>query len=239
LNLSNRIILTIMNQKTFSILIFLVTIIKTEICSIAQPADSIVNKTILFFDNFAKDPIGRFPTKWISNRPGEVVTLKNLPGKWFKMHSEGTYLPKLNQDLSTTFTVEFDFIYQTTSNGNNITEFTLFTKPANAENDALFPGSSGIKIVFETFIVSCLCYDNLNPNRKVSSENRGKLIQANNIAKITIRVNQQQLHILVNGFECLSVPNCNESNEAFNAVRFHLWGSEVEPLVGNFRIVKN
>ncbi len=230
------IFLTIMNLKIFNILAFALSVLNPFISIDAQQNDSIINRQVIFSDNFSKDNISKFPDKWISNRPGEVVTLKNVPGRWLKMHAEGTYLPQITQELPKNFTIEFDFIYQAIGNGNNTAELTIFSKPKGSANDDLFPGSSGIKIIFETFIVSCLCYDNLNPGAKVSDENRTKLIQANNIAKITIKVKQQQLHVFVNGFECLNIPNCNSSAEVFNAIRFYLWGSQTEPLVGNFRV---
>jgi hypothetical protein len=196
----------------------------------------VANKTILFQDNFSKDPVGKFPAKWISNRPGEIVTLKNTLGKWLKLHSEGTYLPVISQDFTKNFAVEFDFIHQANGGGNNTVELTLFSRTPSAENDALFPGNAGVKIVFETFIVSCLCYDNMDPKTKISAENRSKLIQPNNVAKIKIEVENQQLKVFVNGFESLNVPNCNFNNEMYNAVRFYLWGSLAEPLIGNIAI---
>jgi hypothetical protein len=226
-----------MNNHITNILAIVLAYLSVGICSNGQSPDSIVNKAILFQDNFSKDPVGKFPAKWISNRPGEIVTLKNTSGKWFKMHSEGTYLPVINQDFTKNFSVEFDFIHQGNGGGNNTVELTLFSKPGNAENDALFPGSAGVKIVFETFIVSCLCYDNLDTKTKVSAENRSKLIQSNNAAKIKVDVENQQLKVFVNGFECLNVPNCNFNNEMYNAVRFYLWGSQAEPLIGNFRLI--
>jgi len=225
-----------MNQKIFNLLIFLLLIPMLGLNGKAQITDSIKAGQTIFFDNFSKDATGKFPANWISNRPGEVVSQKNLPGKWFKMHAEGTYLPQLKQDFPKNFTIEFDFIHQAIGNGNNTTEFTIFNKPENSLNDALFPGSSGVKIIFETFIVSCLCYDNLNPKVKPSGEYRSKIIQTNNIVKVSIKVDDQLLRVFVNGFECLHTPKCNGNSEIFNAVRFYLWGSQAEPMISNFRI---
>lgn len=228
-----------MNIKIIRILIVIFIGLNPAVHGKSQSIDTLGNRSVVFQDNFSKDPVGKFPAKWISNRPGEIVTLKNTPGKWLKMHSEGTYLPVIHQDFTKKFIVEFDFIHQGNNSGNNTVELTLFSKPGNAENDALFPGSAGVKIVFETFIVSCLCYDNLDPRTKVSNENRSKLIQPNNVAKIRVEVENQLLKVFVNGFECLNVPNCNFNDEVFNSVRFYLWGSLAEPLIGNFKVMEN
>ena len=225
-----------MNRNIFKVLLFIVSIAISNFYAIAQVADSIKVRQPIFDDNFSKDAIGKFPANWTSNRPGEVVSQKNLPGRWFKMHAEGTYLPQLKQDFPKNFTIEFDFIHQAIGNGNNTTEFTIFNKPENSLNDALFPGSSGVKIIFETFIVSCLCYDNLNPKVKPSGEYRSKIIQTNNIVKVSIKVDDQLLQVFVNGFECLHIPKCNGNSEIFNAVRFYLWGSQAEPMISNIRI---
>ncbi|HEY4786529.1 MAG TPA: hypothetical protein VIH57_10790 [Bacteroidales bacterium] len=228
-----------MNAKILSALLFAWVIICPEISIKAQQMDSIHNERTIFSDNFTYDVTGKFPKNWISNRPGEVITLKSLPGKWFKMHSEGTYLPAIKQDFPKHFTVTFNLIHQSVTSGNNTVEFTIYNKLNGSVNDALFPGSSGVKIIFETFIVSCLCYDNLNPNGQVTAENRQNLIKANNMAKISIQVDQQQLKVFVDGTECLNVPNCNKGEEPLNAVRFYLWGSMAEPVVGDFKITQD
>ena len=225
-----------MNAKIVSTLLFISLVLNPKISIKAQQVDTLPNRQTIFSDDFSRDLTGKFPENWTSNRPGEVVTLKNLPGKWFKMHTEGTYLPIIQQEFSKRFTITFDFIFQATGNGNNTVELTIFHKPSGSINDALFPGSSGIKIVFETFIVSCLCYDNLNPAGKMSGENRARLIQPNNVTKISIRVDNQQLHVFVNGLECLNMSVCNNSDEILNAIRFYLWGSQAEPLISNLKI---
>jgi len=225
-----------MNQKIFNLLIYLVLIPMAGLNGKAQITDSIKAGQTIFFDNFSQDLTGKFPANWISNKPGEVVSQKNLLGNWFKMHAEGTYLPQLKQDFPKNFTINFDYIHQAIGNGNNTTEITIFNKPKNSLNDALFPGSYGVKIILETFIVSCLCYDNINPAVKPSGEFRSKIIQTNNIAKISIKVDDKQLRVFVNGFECLNLPQCFGDNEVFNAVRFYLWGSQAEPMISNFKI---
>ncbi len=225
-----------MERTTFTLWVFFVSLSFSFSNTKAQMADSVSVRQTIFFDNFSRDVIGKFPSNWISNRPGEVVAPKSLPGKWFKMHAEGTYLPLLTQDLPKNFTIDFDFVHQAIGNGNNTTEMTIFGKPKHAVNDALFPGTCGIKIVLETYIVSCLCYDNLNPGNQVSAEYRSPIIQANHMAKVSIHLENGELLVVVNGVECFQVSHFQFEGEVFNAVRFYLWGSQAEPMISNFRI---
>lgn len=221
-----------MSRKLFCIALLLIFV--SCIHGEAQDADTVKSNQLIFSDNFAMDPVGKFPANWLSNRPGEIVVHKS--GKWLKMHTEGTYLPLLSQDLPSSFTVEFDFIYQSIGNGNTTTELTLFGKSKDSPYDALFPGSSGVKIILETFIVSALGYNNHATGFRPSNEYRSKILQANTKARITIHVNDTALRILVNGFECLQIPQCWERRETLNAVRFYLWGSQAEPMISNVKI---
>ena len=204
--------------------------------ALAQVMDTIGSKPNVFSDNFSKEILGKFPSQWISNRVGEVVTHKGQTGRWFKMHSQGTYLPKLERELPVNFTIDFDIIHQAPVSGNNTTEITIFSKPKGTENDALLPGSKGIKIVLETFIASCLCYDNLNPKEQKVAEYRSKVLQANVPVKISIKMENRVLRVLVNGLECLNVTGYFARDEVFDAVRFYLWGSQAEPLIGTVKI---
>lgn len=221
-----------MSGKMFYIALILLQI--STLGSKAQDTDTIKAGQVIFFDDFSKDALGKFPANWTSNRPGEVVSYKSM--KWLKMHTEGTYLPELSQEFPKNFTIEFDFMHKAMGNGNTTTELTLFGKTKSSLNDALFPGNTGIKIILETFIVSALCYDNQDTIFRPSGEFRAKLIQENNKARITIKVNDIGLRVFVNGFECLQIPQCWKQRQILNAARFYLWGSQAEPMISNLKI---
>ena len=225
-----------MARKNKQLVLFSIFILLSIVYVKAQSSDSAKSVHAIYSTDFSKDALGKFPQNWVSNRPGEIVIQKNLLGKWLKMHAQGTYLPKLDKELPKNFTISFDFIHQAIGNGNNTTEITLFSKSDSVVNDALFPGSRGVKIILETFIVSCLCYDNQNQANKPSAEYRSKIIQANHLAKVSIKVEGQLLSVSVNGFECIRIPVCLSDKQAINAMRFYLWGSQAEPLISNLKI---
>lgn len=63
----------------------------------------------IFFDDFAMDFIGDFPSKWNTNGSGEVVTLGDSSEKWFSMIPGYStfYVPDI-PSLPEEYTIEFD-----------------------------------------------------------------------------------------------------------------------------------
>ena len=194
-----------------------------------------IKGSVIFEDDFSTAEIGKFPSKWTSNRSGEVLTLKDFPGKWFKMHSQGTYLPQINQVLPKSFIVEFDYIYEVIGDGNNLTEITLYTRQKGEECDVLFPGSNGLKVNLENFLVSYRYYDKKQMDDRHSGEFRTKIIQEGKKVHVSIRIQKQRLQLYVNDLKLLDVTQCPETILPFEAMRFHFWGSQAEPLIGNFK----
>ncbi len=70
--------------------------------------DFIPGEKVVVFANFEKDAIGDFPVNWNTNASGEVVTLNNVEGKWFKIDKEGTFHPEAFTEIPDNFTLEFD-----------------------------------------------------------------------------------------------------------------------------------
>jgi hypothetical protein len=223
-----------MNQRILAILNVVLLTYFSTVYVLAQSQAKDGSK-IIFADNFAKDTVGTFPPNWISNGEGEITTYKDYPGKWFKMHAEGTYLPVLKRSLSSNFILTFDFIFQTVGNNSHTTEITLFNKPASSNFDSMFPGDKGICIHLEDYIASYLCYNNQNPPLKVSGENRTSILQENKKASVEIRV-EQQIRVIVNGTEFLNFPKPFAADDNFNTLRFHMWGSQAEPLISNVEV---
>ncbi|MFD2099584.1 OmpA family protein [Flagellimonas iocasae] len=71
--------------------------------------DYVPGDKLLFFDDFANDFIGDFPSKWNTNGSGEVVTIDNSPQRWMELiPGYGIhYVPNM-PDLPEEYTIEFD-----------------------------------------------------------------------------------------------------------------------------------
>ncbi|KAB5489543.1 MULTISPECIES: OmpA family protein [Flagellimonas] len=73
--------------------------------------DYVPGDKLLFFDDFANDFIGDFPSKWNTNGGGEVVTTDQSSQKWLKLIPGYSiyYLPNI-PDLPEEYTIEFDLL---------------------------------------------------------------------------------------------------------------------------------
>ena len=71
--------------------------------------DFVPGDKLLFFDDFALDFIGDFPSKWNTNGSGEVVTIGEGGDKWFELQPgyNTYYIPDV-PNFPEEFTVEFD-----------------------------------------------------------------------------------------------------------------------------------
>ncbi len=93
--------------------------------------DFVPGTTILFFDDFAMDHVGDFPSKWNTNGSGEVVSASDDSGKWFEMKPSATYVPVLKKKLPEEFTVEFDLMTSGLDKKTSSTAYVLITLDDN------------------------------------------------------------------------------------------------------------
>ena len=72
--------------------------------------DFVPGDKLLFFDDFSKDYIGDFPSKWNTNGSGEVVTINDTSEKWFTILPgyNTIYIPDVK--LPEEYTIEFDVL---------------------------------------------------------------------------------------------------------------------------------
>ncbi len=190
---------------------------------------------LIFADNFLKEAIGKSPSNWESNVPCEIVSVKNEPGKWMNMHAGGTYVPLLTQNFPENFKLEFDFIYKALGEDYNITEITIFSQKPGGDNDIAFPGNEGLKIFLENFIVSYACYSQQKTDDKLAKEFRTNIIQTDKRVEVSIQVMHQEVNVSINHHQLIT-SRFPGSVALFNALRFHLWGSQAEPLISNLKI---
>lgn len=73
--------------------------------------DYVPGDKLMFFDDFANDFIGDFPSKWNTNGSGEVVTIDNSPQRWMELIPGYNiyYIPNAPQ-LPEEYTIEFDLL---------------------------------------------------------------------------------------------------------------------------------
>ncbi|NNM17172.1 MAG: OmpA family protein, partial [Croceitalea sp.] len=71
--------------------------------------DYVPGDKTLFYDDFSRDFIGDFPSKWNTNGGGEVVTMNDSPEKWLELIPGYNiyYIPDVPK-LPEEYTIEFD-----------------------------------------------------------------------------------------------------------------------------------
>lgn len=78
----------------------------------------IPNGQVMYLDNFKKDEIGDFPSKWETNSGGEIVTVDDF--KALRTSGTGFYTPMIPKELPENYAIEFDLFtynleYKTTT----------------------------------------------------------------------------------------------------------------------------
>jgi OmpA-OmpF porin, OOP family len=130
---------------------------------------------IIYYEDFSHDTIGKFPQKWVSNSPGEVLQLKQYPGiNWYKMYAGSTNAPDGVITFAENTTVEFDLIASVGEDSTkNIPEIQIyFHSQLRDEVMADYvPGSGGFGIKFNGEVVSFYSWKN-GDYTNVSSEAR-------------------------------------------------------------------
>ncbi|MBD0295259.1 MAG: hypothetical protein ICV84_08685, partial [Flavisolibacter sp.] len=70
--------------------------------------DFVPGEKVVAFEDFSKEAIGEFPTRWNTNGSAEVVTLNKKEGKWLKINHEGYFFPEFITNIPENSTLEFD-----------------------------------------------------------------------------------------------------------------------------------
>lgn len=83
----------------------------TKSITVYSKFDYVPGDKLLFFDDFANDFIGDFPSKWNTNGSGEVVTINQSPQRWMELvPGYGIYYLPNMVDLPEEYTIEFDLL---------------------------------------------------------------------------------------------------------------------------------
>ncbi len=109
-------------------------------------------KTI-YFDNFENEEISDYPKNWLSNMGGEIVTLKDIPGKWLHLNHESRHTPEYLDSLPRNFTFEFDLIETEAGRYKTYNDLTVaFSAYFPDENIGISEGGmNGFKTLIDFF----------------------------------------------------------------------------------------
>jgi outer membrane protein OmpA-like peptidoglycan-associated protein len=156
----------------------------------------------MFFDDFANDFIGDFPSKWNTNGSGEVVTVNDSPEKWmeFVPGYNVWYIPNV-ESLPGDYTIEFDLL---TSGMDKKTSSTAGMTISLSDDAKFGPGDHYVNVWLPTGQYGAF-------DIRVKNYVRGSGSEINNAIRADLRS---------------AVLNRPHVSMAINGQRFRLWVNE-------------
>lgn len=185
--------------------------------------DFVPGDKLMFFDDFANDFIGDFPSKWNTNAGGEVVAVDGSDQKWFELKSGYNiyYLPNVPQ-LPEEYTIEFDILAlglnkQTSSNAKLAVYLTDDEKFKTGTNYA------EVQIPFCQYAAIGVTVQNrINNQREIYSTVKADLRdEILNTPHISIAVNKERYRFWVNEVKYIDVPRLVAPGAVLHTLKFN------------------
>ncbi len=197
----------------------------------------------IFTDDFSKDFIGDFPSRWNSNASGELVTIEGYPEKWLKILPgfNTAYIPDVT-NLPDEFTLEFDVVATGLDNktssqsylGVMVGDNNTFDKPKNW---------GMIEYSFCQFIDrGIIVENNFGGKRVIRNEVNADIRNiVNKKHHVSIAVNKQRFRLWINENKFVDVPRLLPENIQMQGIKFTLRGTDTEKeaiFISNIKIAK-
>ncbi|MEW4924424.1 OmpA family protein [Algibacter sp. 2305UL17-15] len=187
--------------------------------------DFVPGDKLLFFDDFAKDFIGDFPSKWNTNASGEVVKIGDK-GKWFELKTGyGVYYVPDVEDLPEDYTIEFDIL---TKGIGQQTSSTARLHVILSDNNKFNDGTAHYANVslplgqYGAFSIRAKNYFNRGGgavNTDIKADLRKAILNQPHIA---ISVTEKRYRLWVNETKYIDIPRFIEVENVLKYLKFHL-----------------
>jgi len=183
------------------------------------------DKTI-FYDDYAHDFIGDFPSKWNTNGSGEVVTVNDSPQRWLELiPGYGIYFIPNVPDLPEEYTIEFDMLtygldYNTSSTA--ILKIMLSEDKNFNEGDHYVEANIpvGQYAPFGIRMRNYLRAEGSPINSDVHADIRQEVL---NQPHISIAVNKSRFRLWVNEEKYVDIPKMVPENK-ITTLKFNVYG---------------
>lgn len=176
----------------------------------------------LFYDDFANEFIGDFPSKWNTNAGGELVTLGDSPQKWLELKSGFNiyYIPNVPQ-LPEEYTIEFDLAGVGLDRQTSSTAKVAITL---SDDDQFKPGTNNAyaEIPFCQYsAIGITVHNNISGKRVIRSTVKADIrdVVLEN-PHISIAVNKQRFRLWVNEVKYIDVPKLVAPGAVIHTVKF-------------------
>jgi outer membrane protein OmpA-like peptidoglycan-associated protein len=205
--------------------------------------DFVPGDKMLFFDDFSRDFVGDFPSKWNTNGSGELVKINNDSNKWLRLVSgrSTAYIPDIN-NLPDVFTLEFDML---TKNLNSKTSSQSYFQILISDNNMFDTGTNFamVEIPLCQFIDRGIIVENkINGKREIRNEIlvdiREQVTKRNHIS---VAINMQRFRLWINETKYVDVPRLLPKNVEMKSIKLHLRGLDLNTenlYVSNFKVAE-
>lgn len=186
--------------------------------------DFVPGDKVLFFDDFANDFIGDFPSKWNTNAGGEIVTLGDSPQKWLELRSGYNiyYVPDV-PELPEEYTIEFDI---GAVGLDRQTSSTAQLRVTLSDDDKFKEGTNYAfaEIPFCQYAAIGVTVQNrINGKSEIRSTVKADLRdEILDTPHVSIAANEQRFRLWVNEVKYLDVPRLLPSGAVLHSVKFHM-----------------
>ena len=200
--------------------------------------DFVPGESVVFFDDFSQDNVGDFPALWNTSSKGEVVTLNNNPGKWFKLGLGGVVAPEFKGKLPENFTLEYDLVFDVLqSNWAGTVKMDFFKGADNPIESSESIGESGFKVSCGTAEINYNSWGDSPTEGRVDNTFFEK--NGSKKARVSVWVQKSRFRMYLNEAKVLDLPRIIPANTTLQGMRFDEMGVEAESnaiYVSNFRI---
>jgi outer membrane protein OmpA-like peptidoglycan-associated protein len=191
--------------------------------------DFVPGDKLLFFDDFSKDYIGDFPSKWNTNGSGEIVSVRDTSDKWFEIKSGYNifFLPNLDNGLPEEYSVEFDVL---TKGLDRQTSSTAKMSVIIDDNDGFKDGvnMANAQIPFCQYApIGFTVQNKVNGKREIYSiidaDIRTKVL---NQPHVSIAVNKRRFRLWVDQDKYVDIPRLISEAQNSRYIKFSLNGTK-------------
>ena len=199
----------------------------------------------IFYDDFNDDFMGDFPSKWNTNGSGEVVTLGNIPGKWYSVANRSLTIPNLGTTLPEDFTMEFDLkVTNLTRNTGSGAILGIYL----SETDGLTTNENHVKanLNFCQYIAIGVRVENEfrgDPAPIANTMQQDFREIYKDVAHVSIAVNKNRYRLWLNEVKVVDLPQFIVKPELINYIKFYVNGidrqkKQEQVLISNLKVAE-
>ncbi|TDQ33421.1 OmpA family protein [Zeaxanthinibacter enoshimensis] len=182
--------------------------------------DFVPGDTPIFYDDFSKDFIGDFPSKWNTNGSGEVVTLSNATGKWLAMvPGYSTYYIPDVPALPEEYTIEFDVM----ATGLDQKTSSTAIMRVMLSDDPLFKSGNYAAADIPFCQYHPVGFHVRNSRGDINNNIQGDIRKAvMNQPHISIAVNKERFRLWVNESKYIDIPRMIPVDQNLSTLKFEV-----------------